>query len=133
MKIAIVFDSGFGHTQVIAENILQGVASTKLEAKLFPVKEINAEPSILEKLESYDAIIFEHQHTWVAFLRISKSLWIQPQHFGTNNNGRIKSPQVLQTPVAFLGINPTLLQHYLPLHANIQWYGFRKEFSQMVN
>ncbi|MDA0617606.1 MAG: flavodoxin family protein [Proteobacteria bacterium] len=58
MKIAIVFDSGFGHTQIIAENILQGVASTKLEAKLFPVKEINAEPSILEKLESYDAIIF---------------------------------------------------------------------------
>lgn len=57
MKIAIVYDSGFGHTKVVAEKVAEG-SSSILETKLFPVRELNADIKNLEALESFDAIIF---------------------------------------------------------------------------
>lgn len=57
MKIAIVYDSGFGHTKVIAEKIAQG-ASTIISTELFSVKDLNQDVKNLDVLESFDAIIF---------------------------------------------------------------------------
>jgi len=57
-KIAVVFDTTYGHTQVIANKVLDGLASTKLEAKIFAVKDINANAELLNDLEKYDGIIF---------------------------------------------------------------------------
>ena len=47
MKVAVIYDTSFGHTEVIAKKIAEGVASQNLEAKLFAVKEINEKPEIL--------------------------------------------------------------------------------------
>lgn len=58
MKIAIIYDTSFGHTEVIAKKIGEGVASQNLEMKLFAAKEINEKPEILDELEGFDGIVF---------------------------------------------------------------------------
>jgi NAD(P)H dehydrogenase (quinone) len=65
IKVAIVYQSGGGHTQVLAESIAQGVAATPgAEAKLIRIQGkqiINGrwdDPAIMEQLEKCDAIVF---------------------------------------------------------------------------
>ena len=55
-KAAIVYHSGFGHTEVQANHVFKGVSSlSDIEASLFKVEDITASP---ETLNSMDAIIF---------------------------------------------------------------------------
>jgi NAD(P)H dehydrogenase (quinone) len=55
-KIAIVYHSGFGHTQVQAEHVKIGADSIQgSQSTLFKVEDITNNP---EKLNDYDAIIF---------------------------------------------------------------------------
>ena len=58
MKVAVIYDTSFGHTEVIAKKIAEGVASQNLEAKLFAVKEINEKTELLAEIESFDGVIF---------------------------------------------------------------------------
>jgi NAD(P)H dehydrogenase (quinone) len=58
MKVAVIYDTSFGHTEVIAKKIGEGVASQGLEVKLFAAKEINEKPEILDELEGFDGIVF---------------------------------------------------------------------------
>lgn len=56
-KIAIVFHSGFGHTQRQAEAVLAGAASVAgVEAKLYPVTELD--DAQWAELDAADALIF---------------------------------------------------------------------------
>ena len=52
-KIAVVFWSGTGHTETMANCIMEGLKAGGAEAELFPVAEFSA-----DKLESYDKIAF---------------------------------------------------------------------------
>ncbi len=52
-KIAVVFWSGTGHTETMANCIMEGLKAGGADAELFPVAEFSA-----DKLESYDKIAF---------------------------------------------------------------------------
>jgi NAD(P)H dehydrogenase (quinone) len=55
-KVAVVYHSGYGHTEVVAHHVLEGAASVKgVTTKLFNVDEVISAP---EKLNEFDAIIF---------------------------------------------------------------------------
>ena len=55
-KIAVVYHSGFGHTEVQAKHVLKGANSTSnIKAKLFKVEDVTETP---ETLNEYDAIVF---------------------------------------------------------------------------
>lgn len=55
-SVAIVYHSGFGHTEIIAKEIAKGVDMVKdTDATLFKVEEITDTPEVLNK---FDAIIF---------------------------------------------------------------------------
>jgi NAD(P)H dehydrogenase (quinone) len=58
MKVAIVYDSGYGHTKVVAEKISEGFVSQGVDSKLFFVRDLNDDATKLDELEKYDAIIF---------------------------------------------------------------------------
>ncbi len=56
-KIAIVFHSGYGHTQRQAEAVLAGAAAVAgIEAKLYPVTQLNDDQ--WKELDTADALIF---------------------------------------------------------------------------
>lgn len=56
VKIAIVYHSGFGHTQVQAKRVHKGASSVAgVEAQLFMVQDLNQDAS---PLNGFDAIIF---------------------------------------------------------------------------
>lgn len=52
-KIAVVYWSGTGNTQVMAESIMEGLTSAGAEASLFTVSDFDA-----SSLDSYDKIAF---------------------------------------------------------------------------
>lgn len=55
-KIAIVYHSGFGHTEVIAKAVAEGVKQLKaVDVALFKVEDVTAAP---DKLNTFDAIVF---------------------------------------------------------------------------
>jgi len=58
MKVAIVFDSGYGHTEVIAKKIAEGFTEKNLKADTISVKKLNEDPANLLILDEYDGIIF---------------------------------------------------------------------------
>jgi multimeric flavodoxin WrbA len=56
MKVAIVYFSGSGHTEVLAEYVFQGVNSQRnVQATLFKVDSVTKDPTVLN---DYDALIF---------------------------------------------------------------------------
>lgn len=58
MKVAVVYDSGYGHTEVIALKISEGLASCGLQVKVIKVKDITGGTTPIQELEQYDGIIF---------------------------------------------------------------------------
>ncbi len=55
-KVAVVYHSGYGHTEVVAQHVMQGAASvTGVTAKIFKVDEVTKTPEVLN---DFDAIIF---------------------------------------------------------------------------
>ena len=55
-KIAIIYHTGFGHTKIQAEHVLQGLNKvTHIEAKIFTINEAIDK---IDTLELYDALIF---------------------------------------------------------------------------
>jgi len=80
--IAIVYHSGYGHTEVQAEHVRKGAASVKGVETLF----IKAEDAInnLEQLENADAIIFGSptymgsvSAKFKEFMEVSSSIWFK--------------------------------------------------------
>ena len=55
-KVAIVYHSGFGHTEFVAQKIKQGF--TKCNAELYNVASIEKDESILDKISQADMIVF---------------------------------------------------------------------------
>lgn len=55
MKVAIVYHSGFGHTQMVAEHIAKGVAEESVSVMLFNVEDPNIR---FGELNEADAIVF---------------------------------------------------------------------------
>ena len=57
-KIAVVYSSGYGHTEVVAKKIVEGIKSvSSVEAGIFKVDDLLANNKI-EDLNSFDGIIF---------------------------------------------------------------------------
>lgn len=54
-KIAIVYHSGYGHTQVLAQKIAEGVKEAGVASELYPVTDLSAE---LQELNDFDGIVF---------------------------------------------------------------------------
>lgn len=55
-NIAIIYHSGFGHTEMQAKSVFEGVNSVKnCKAELFKVEDLKGK---IEKLENFDAMIF---------------------------------------------------------------------------
>jgi multimeric flavodoxin WrbA len=55
-KVAVVYHSGFGHTEIIAEHVSKGAAQVaNIEVKLFKSENVTDTPDVLNE---YDAIIF---------------------------------------------------------------------------
>lgn len=55
-KIAVVYHSGYGHTEVVARHVVQGALSVSgVTAQIFKVDDVMHEP---DKLNDFDAIIF---------------------------------------------------------------------------
>ena len=52
-KVAVVFWSGTGNTQTMAEKVLEGAKEAGASAELFSVEEFSA-----DKMDSYDAVAF---------------------------------------------------------------------------
>lgn len=57
MKVAVVYDSGYGHTKVVAEKIAEGLRSS-VGAEIFSVKDFNDGLKSLEGLDEFDGIVF---------------------------------------------------------------------------
>jgi NAD(P)H dehydrogenase (quinone) len=58
-KVAIVYHSGFGHTEVVAKSVAQGVTDGGAEAILLKIENAGQDfTNILEQASSADAIIF---------------------------------------------------------------------------
>ena len=56
-KIAIIYHSGFGHTEVLANAVLEGVKSVlNINAKIFKVEDFNKEN--IAELNDFDGMIF---------------------------------------------------------------------------
>lgn len=58
MKVAIVYDSGYGHTEVIALKVSEGLVSSGLQTDVIKAKDINSGVTPIEELEKYDGIVF---------------------------------------------------------------------------
>jgi NAD(P)H dehydrogenase (quinone) len=58
MKVAVVYDSGYGHTEVVALKIVEGLNSGDVKAQAFKAKDINDGNVAIEELEKFDGIIF---------------------------------------------------------------------------
>ncbi len=79
-KIAVVYHSGYGHTEVQAKHILKGTEGVDgIEAKLFKAEDVTETP---EKLNDYDGIIFGSptylgsvSASFKAFMEASSKLW----------------------------------------------------------
>lgn len=54
-KIAVVYHSGYGHTQVLAQNIAQGINESGVVAELYSVTDLSSE---LQELKDFDGIVF---------------------------------------------------------------------------
>ena len=52
-KVAVVFWSGTGNTQTMAEKVLEGAKEAGASAELFSVEDFSA-----DKMDSYDAVAF---------------------------------------------------------------------------
>lgn len=80
--VAIVYHSGYGHTKVVAESVLAGVAEVAdVEGKLISVEEVDAQ---WETLDGADAIIFgapiymgSLSATFWAFAEKSSKRWME--------------------------------------------------------
>lgn len=83
-KIAIVYHSGYGHTEVQAKKVLEGVKSVKeITAEIFKVEDLTASP---EKLNEFDAIIFGSptymgsvSAPFKAFMDATSKLWYKQE------------------------------------------------------
>jgi multimeric flavodoxin WrbA len=81
-KISIVYHSGFGHTKVVAENVVKGATFVEgVEVSLFEVEEVTKNP---EKLNDFDAIIFGSptymgsvSAPFKAFMDASSKVWFK--------------------------------------------------------
>ncbi len=58
MKVAVVYDSGFGHTEVIALKVVEGLNASGVTAQAIKAKDINENIVALETLEGFDGIVF---------------------------------------------------------------------------
>ncbi len=58
MKIAVIYDTSLGHTEVIAKKIAEGISSKGIEIKMFTAKEMNEKPEMLDEIESFDGMVF---------------------------------------------------------------------------
>lgn len=79
-KVAVVYHSGYGHTQVQAQHVHKGAESVSdISADLIKVEEVTENP---EKLNDYDAIIFgaptymgSASAQFKAFMDASSKIW----------------------------------------------------------
>ena len=82
-KIAIIYHSGFGHTEVLAKSVLEGVQSVaNIQAEIFKATDFNSEN--INKLNEFDAMIFGSPtymgsiaHQFKKFMEDSSSVWYQ--------------------------------------------------------
>lgn len=58
MKVAVVYDSGYGHTEVIALKVTEGLNANGVKAQAFKAKDINDGKIALEELDGFDGIVF---------------------------------------------------------------------------
>jgi len=81
-KIAVVYHSGYGHTEVQAKHVLKGAEGVKgIEAKLIKVEDVTEDPS---KLNDYDGIVFGSptymgsvSAPFKAFMDASSKMWFE--------------------------------------------------------
>jgi NAD(P)H dehydrogenase (quinone) len=81
-KVAVVYHSGYGHTEVVARHVVQGAASVGgVEVKIFTVDEVTKTP---ERLNEYDAIIFgaptymgSLSAPFKSFMDATSQLWVK--------------------------------------------------------
>ena len=58
-KICVIYHSGYGHTQRVAESIVKGVESvSESDCKLISVNELDEDSPLWAELDSTDAMIF---------------------------------------------------------------------------
>lgn len=58
MKVAVVYDSGYGHTEVVALKIVEGLNAGGVNAQAVKAKDINENKFALEELDVFDGIVF---------------------------------------------------------------------------
>lgn len=81
-KVAVVYHSGYGHTEVQAKHVLAGAKQVQgVSATLFKVEDVTVEP---EKLNDYDAIVFGSptymgsvSAPFKAFMDASSKIWFE--------------------------------------------------------
>ncbi len=83
-KIAIVYHSGYGHTEVQAKKVLEGAKSVnEISAEIFKAEDLTSAP---EKLNDFDAIIFGSptymgslSAPFKAFMEATSKLWFKQE------------------------------------------------------
>jgi len=81
-KVAIVYHSGYGHTQVLAQQVCKGTNSVEgVTATLYKVEDVTNK---LESLNEYDAFIFgaptymgSLSAPFKAFMEVTSSIWFK--------------------------------------------------------
>ena len=82
-KVAIVYHSGFGHTEVVAKAVLEGAQSVEnIQAEIFKVENFNNEN--INQLNDFDGIIFgsptymgSASAKFKQFMEDSSKIWYQ--------------------------------------------------------
>ena len=57
-KVCVIFHSGYGHTQRVAESVVKGASVTDVECKLISVNQLDENSPLWAELDSADAMIF---------------------------------------------------------------------------
>lgn len=82
-KVAVVFYSGYGHTEVVAQQVLNGLSGVSgIDAQIFKTSFFTDNPDNLSKLSEFDCIVFGSP-TYMGsvaadfkkFMDISSSVW----------------------------------------------------------
>jgi NAD(P)H dehydrogenase (quinone) len=82
-KIAIVYHSGYGHTEVLAQKVAEGASSVGAQADLHPIKGLTDDfAALVAALDDYDAIVFgtptymgDVSAPFKAFMDASSAAW----------------------------------------------------------